>query len=564
MSQSPARSRRKFPKFAITACAAFALALSAGALCVPIHAEAANNSNANLVVKTDRGSVKGFIKNGAVEFLGIPYAAPPVGNLRWRPPVKHTPWNNIIQATVYGPNCAEVETLGVFAGPANTNEDCLYLNIFTPNLNAGNKQKLPVMVWDYGGGDVDGESNDYDGSKLAVQGHTVVVTFNYRLNLFGFFAHPAIDNEGHLFGNYGLLDYQFALKWVQDNIGNFGGDKNNVTILGQSAGARNTGSQVLSPLAKGLFEHAIYESGALPSLSPVATAEQKGIAFAVAAGCGSGTDAATAKCLRNLTAAQVESLAGTQSAGSPYLAGIIGDGQILPTNAVQAYESGEFNHVPIIMGNVEDEGNFALAQVEYFENPRTPLTEAQFEAYLNSTYAPPAYPAGTAAKVLAQYPLAAYPSPQLQWAAQETAANYSCQTHFIAQILAKQIPLYTYEFRDETAPFYFPKMPGFVPLAYHTSDIQYYWPLYHGGPQGIAHPLNVKQQNLSDQLVGAWTNFAYTGNPNGNGNSPWPQYKKTNGLFLAEQLGGLSTLTDSQFYNEHDCSFWDKVLGYQY
>jgi para-nitrobenzyl esterase len=136
--------------------------------------------------------------------------------------------------------------------------------------------------------------------------------------------------------------------------------------------------------------------------------------------------------------------------------------------------------------------------------------------------------------------------------------------HRREQRLAKQVPLYAYEFRDQTAPFYFPAMPGFVSLAYHTSDIQYYWPLYHGG-QGTPHPLNSKQEDLSDQLVTAWTNFAWTGNPNGIGNSPWPRYTTPNGLFFTEDIApaGLSTETDAFWAAEHKCAFWDTVLVYQ-
>jgi para-nitrobenzyl esterase len=184
-------------------------------------------------VQTKQGPVQGFAKNGAMEFLGIPYAAPPVGNLRWMPPVEHAPWSNVLQATAYGPTSAQVSTLGVFAGPPNNNADCLYLNIFTPAINRGNpvdyERRRPVFVWIHGGGDVDGESNDYDGSKLAVQGNLVVVTFNYRLGLLGFFAHPAIDAE----------------------------------------------SNVISPLSAGLFHHAIFESVTLEP-TPLAAAEATG------------------------------------------------------------------------------------------------------------------------------------------------------------------------------------------------------------------------------------------------------------------------------------------------
>ena len=180
--------------------------------------------------------------------------------------------------------------------------------------------RLPVVFWIHGGGLVDGESNDYDASKLASDGKTVVVTINYRLSLLGWFAHPALDAEGHLFADYGTLDQQLAMKWVQRNIAKFGGDKNNVTVGGQSSGASSTGSNVISPLAAGLFDRAILESGsAYMTMTPLSLAETKGTNFAVAAGCGSGTGSATAKCLRGLTAAQIMALSGTPSANGPYI-----------------------------------------------------------------------------------------------------------------------------------------------------------------------------------------------------------------------------------------------------
>jgi len=148
----------------------------------------------------------------------------------------------------------------VFAGPANTNEDCLYLNVFTPNIDPAGKEKLPVIVWIHGGGNADGETPGYDGSKLAAQGRTVVVSMEYRLNVFGWLSHPALDNEGHLFGNYGVLDQQLALKWVKRNIAQFGGDKNNVTVGGQSSGALDAALSMISPLATGLLNRVICQS----------------------------------------------------------------------------------------------------------------------------------------------------------------------------------------------------------------------------------------------------------------------------------------------------------------
>ena len=185
------------------------LLFAVGAMCASLHGAAA----AGPIVTTKEGPVQGFIQNGVAQFLGIPYATPPVGDLRWRPPQPHAPWTAVLQTTAYAPICALVVTLGVFSGPANNNEDCLFLNVFTPNLNSS--ARLPVIVWIHGGGNVDGETPGYDGSKLAADGKTVVVSMEYRLNLMGWLAHPALDDEGHLFGNYGILDQQLVLNWVK-------------------------------------------------------------------------------------------------------------------------------------------------------------------------------------------------------------------------------------------------------------------------------------------------------------------------------------------------------------
>src|SRR5258706_9639896 len=205
-------------------------------------------------VPTADGQVEGLSKNGVSQFLGIPYAKPPVGALRWMPPQPVAKWANARKADKFGPTCAQITTLGPFAGPPNSNEDCLYLNVFTPDVKA----KLPVLVWVHGGGYVDGESDDYDATKLAKEGKLVVVTLNYRLNLFGFLAHPALDKEGHAGGNYGIMDMQAALRWVQRNAASFGGDPGNVTLGGQSAGAGAAAANVVSPDAKGLFHRAIF------------------------------------------------------------------------------------------------------------------------------------------------------------------------------------------------------------------------------------------------------------------------------------------------------------------
>ncbi len=366
------------------------------------------------------------------------------------------------------------------------------------------------------------------------------------------------------------MDQQFALKWVKRNIAAFGGDPDNITVGGQSAGSLDTQANMASPLAAGLFQRGIWESG-VQEPAPLSWAEQQAEAFATAAGCGAGSNAAVATCLRSLTVAQIMNL---QNSG-PYVTenGVIADGQILLTEGIAAtFKSGHFNHVPVIAGYTHDEANFGLAITEYNKNPRVPFTATDFENFVTSTYtgnngpggSPPPYPPGTVDKVFARYPLYAYPTPQLAMNAVGTDGSvyFACAERKLIRIIADQVPVYAYKFDDQTAPFYFPPMPGFQPLAYHTSDIQYLFPLWHGSPDGIIHPLNSLQEDLSDQLVLAWTNFAWTGNPNGLGNSPWPRYvfdpKRSH--FLLENIPGLKTISDAALYAEHKCDLWDPIV----
>jgi para-nitrobenzyl esterase len=543
------------------------------------------------VVQTNEGPVQGFQTEGVTEFRGIPYAAPPVGSLRWKPPVSHARWTKVLQATSYGSNCPQLVT-SPFAGPASANEDCLFLNVFTQAAN-NQRAKLPVIVWIHGGGNTGGEGSDYDGSKLVTQGHTVVVTINYRLGLLGFLANPALDAEGHPFANYGTLDQQFVLQWVKRNIANFGGDPNNVTLGGQSAGSIDTEANVISPLAKGLFNHAIFQSKVVEPL-PLTDAETDGTAFAVAAGCGSGATSTVATCLRNLTVAQILAMQGSFTV-KPM--GIVADGQILPAERfVTLIAAGKFNHIPIMSGTTEDDlENFVLAGQEYNESPRVPFTPANYTTFVNGFTGPEAnsgyglgnYPAGVPAQVTALYPLSSFSTPQLAMDIIGTDALV-CEQRAHNRLFASHVPVYYYEFADRTAPFYFPQMPGFLSLSYHTADIQYLFTHFHGGPipPAVATSLNAQQEILSDQLVAAWTNLAWTGNPNGRGNFPWPTYNSSNpnARILSEGLlspqpksisgitlpppepaphpPGLSTFTDAQFNAHHHCDFWDGILTY--
>lgn len=505
------------------------------------------------VVTTDKGPVKGLYQGRVAQFLGIPFAAPPVGSLRWMPPTEAAPWTTTRDATAFGPACAQSTTLGVFAGPTNENEDCLYLNIYAPRSARAGRDKLPVLVWVHGGGMVNGASHDHDGSLLAEKGGLVVVTINYRLNLMGFLAHPALDAEGHPFGNYGLLDQQAALRWVRNNIARFGGDPGNVTLAGQSAGATSLGLHMISPMAKGLFHKGILQSGqSYWTPMPLAAARARGIAFAEAAGCGSGTDAATAACLRNVPASAIEKLANPAPGAPAFTVVSILDGQILTRNAADAFTSGDFHHVPIMNGSVQDEGNFFLA-IEQYESGK-PITEANIAAFTG------AMRGDAGPKVLQAYPAEQYRTPQLRLSAIRTDP-FACRVRRANSFLAGKVPLYVYEFQDRTFPGYFPDMPGFATLADHTAELAYLFPGYHGGNKGVRRPLNAAQLKLSDTMVRAWSNFARTGNPNGQGAKPWPAYVKDPDAqtFRAFGLGGPATFSDRDFATRHKCAFWDAM-----
>jgi para-nitrobenzyl esterase len=525
------------------------------------------------VVKTAEGPVRGFVRDGVFVFLGIPYAAPPVGALRWMPPQPVEPWWEPRRATKFGHTCPQVTELGPFAGPSSTTEDCLYLNVFTTGRGGGGKGNA-VLVWIHGGGNVDGESNDYDATKLATGGPsgvpTVVVTINYRLGLFGFLAHPALDNEGHPFANYGILDIQAVLQWVQRNIAAFGGDPSRVALGGQSAGAVDTGANLLSPLAANLFNRAIFQSAPVSGSNfyfPLSFGLTKGVDFARAAGC-PGEDAAAAGCLRKLSAARILQLQGTPNASGPYVTGPMVDGTIIPIAAETAYATGQFHKMPIMGGNTQHELTFSNAITEYFSGPpQQPMTAAQYEASIRSSY-PPA----TADAVLAQYPVANYPSPQLASSAAGTDPLLACQPRHVVHLWSKFVPVYQYEFNYPNAPYYFPEMPGFVALASHTIDIQFLFRNWHGGQLGVnldqttgqPREINSSETALSDQMVALWTNFVSTGNPNGSGNSPWPRFTDQSGApaILSENVPSVSTFTDAQFAAEHHCAFWDPILGY--
>jgi para-nitrobenzyl esterase len=341
------------------------------------------------VVFTFSGPVRGSVTSAGVrEFLGIPYAAPPVGNLRWRPPVPHAPWFAPLEATQFANHCPQPPSP---FGSASVTEDCLFLNVFTPDSNDFFRPRA-VMVWIHGGALVFGESNDYDPTALVRDG-VIVVTMNYRLGVLGFLAHSAFagettdpdrdrDSDPNSTGDYGLMDQQLALRWVRDNIRFFGGDPLNVTIFGESAGGLSVFSQLASPSSESLFQKAIIESGAYAlNTQTLAAAEAAGTAFAAAAGC----NAQTAACLRALPVTTL--LANEDFAG--YTPNI--DGDFFPLSLNTALATGQFHHVPVIQGSNHDEWRlFTALDFDLTSAGPIPNNEAAYEAALATLVGPAA------------------------------------------------------------------------------------------------------------------------------------------------------------------------------
>jgi len=506
-------------------------ALAAAAPAASASALGGRGAAGGPVTGTATGAVRG-LANGAVnEFLGIPYAAPPVGALRWQPPQPAASWSGVRDATQFAPHCPQLPSP---FGQGSTSEDCLYLNVFTPSHQHAGAQ-FPVMVWIHGGALVTGESNDYDPTALADDG-TTVVTINYRLGALGFLAHPALADANGQSGDYGLMDQQAALRWVQRNIASFGGNPRNVTIFGESAGGLSTLSQVASPQAKGLFDRAIVESGSYNLIqASLSGAETAGEAFAAKAGCAS----QTAACLRSLP---VSTILANENAGG-YTPNI--NSEVLPETLGAALATGNFNRVPIINGTNRDEWRLFVALSALEGNP---VTASNYQSMISATLG---VPAAVAAIIEAQYPLSAYPSPSVALGAVGTDAIFACPALTIDQSVSRFVPTFAYEFNDENAPQNFLPPVGFPYGAAHASELQYLFGLPTGAFQGT---LSAQQQQLAATMKGYWTNFAQRGFPSSFGTPFWPLFN--NLTQTVQSLAPPAPQTETGFANTHNCAFW--------
>jgi len=484
---------------AVCALAVAGLALG---LSTPVHAD-------SLTVKTEQGKVHGkTINDGKVKaFLGLPYAAPPVGDLRWKAPQPPAKWKGERDAAKFGAHCAQGRVFDdMIFQDGEASEDCLFLNVYTPS-DAKDKSKLPVMFWIHGGGYSGGASSEprHNGDFLPTKG-VVLVTINYRLGVFGFLATADLAKEANgAAGNYGLLDMVAALEWVKANIKQFGGDPDNVTIFGESAGSFAVSTLMASPIARGLFHKVIGESGAafsdvLPTDSLEAREKADGEWVA-------SLGATSLQELRAIPTAKILDAVKTKGRGGfpPVI-----DGKFLTEPVAETYAAGKQAHVPLLAGWNRDEGSFfamrGMTAAQWKDFPG-PLFKDRAAAFLKL------YPGDTDEQAL------------------RAAIDYGSDS-FIAFGTWKWLeahrktgesPVYRYHFElaAPTSKFH----PG--SFAFHSDDIEYVFGTLDTRPGSVWRP---EDRKLSEQMMGYWTNFAKTGDPNGPGLPEWPKYDKDDSL----------------------------------
>ncbi|TRV81514.1 carboxylesterase family protein [Streptomyces sp. 130] len=513
---------------------ALAAAVVGSALTAAVAAPVAEASERPLPARvvTAEGPVQGAVTGAVRTFQGIPYAAAPTGELRWRKPQPVRPWSGTLDARTPGNACAQ-PTDQPIAIAGGGSEDCLYLNVTTP---AGRSARpRPVIVWIHGGSFAYGDGASYGAAKLAAarQG-AVVVTVNYRLGAFGFLSAPGLRAPANL----GLLDQQAALRWVARNAGAFGGDAGNVTLMGQSGGAYSVCAQLVSPGARGLFHKAILQSAGCvgPDGSFTrARAEEQGEAV-VAAALGGGVGDVDAR-MRALSTADL--VAASVSGHDGYRPVV--DGEVVPEAPARAIAAGRFARVPVLHGSTRDEMS-GLAGMDELMTGR-PLTAEGYAEKVAARFG------ADAAAVLAEYPVERYAAPGAALSAVLTDAEWSTAALDTQRALARHTSVYAYEFAEASAPYFrnVPRPASFSLGTGHMTDLAYLF------ENELFEPLDAAQAGLSETVVGYWSRFASTGRMDGPGLPAWRRF--TDGDAYVQRLAsGRVGRTD--FAADHHYAFW--------
>ena len=450
------------------------------------------------------GQVQGTAADGLGVFKGIPFAAPPVGELRWRQPQPVKAWTGVRPVSAFAPGCMQSSFMSM--GPSNYSEDCLYLNVWTPARSA--LEKLPVMVWIYGGGFTAGQTAipAYDGTSLARKG-VIVVSIAYRLGALGFLAHPELSREsGKGSGAYGLADQIAGLRWVKDNIAKFGGDPRNVTIFGESAGGMSVSMLAASPPARGLFAKAISESGG--SFGPLKTANEGGSTVPTLKSAeATGQRAFAALGVADLKAARALPADRVTKAQGQFWP--VADGEFIVGDQYELYRQGRFNDTPVLIGTNADEGRLFAG----LGGPAPADPAAAFAQQVRGAYGE------RADAIIAAY-TAAPADPAKASKDLMRDSTFAWHTWAWAQLQAEKGKGRAYVYRFEN------RKPSQPDGATHADEIGY---VFGSGPMGIAPgapppPRTADDDVLIGQFQGYWTNFAKTGDPNGPGLPTWPAY----------------------------------------
>ncbi|MER6951182.1 carboxylesterase family protein [Nonomuraea sp. NPDC000554] len=498
------------------------------------------------VVKLDSGRIQGSDDGTVRTYSGIRFAQPPVGRLRWKEPVRVAPWRGVADATKPGGPCLQVEEGKQLGG-----EDCLFLDVTAPAKSS--RKRLPVMVWLHGGGFLTGSGSMYNARRMADQGDVVVVTPNYRLGALGYLALPGLPGSG----TFGLADQLEALKWVQRNAAAFGGDKDNVTLVGQSAGGISTCALLTSPAARGLIDKAVVQSGSclldwpagtyvpvpdMPSMTPypsLKTSQDFSLAAAKQLGCAAGKEL---ECLRAKPVAELMKV--SKSFGLNLAHGT----PLLPLDPARAVRTGKFLRVPVISGATKSESTGFVAGTA---QAGIPVTAENYPTLMKNAFGE------HADKVLKEYPLSDFSSPGLAWATVSSDRGWSCPTLEGDEAMAARTTVYAYEFADAKAPNISGHPSDFPLGAQHASDLPYLFDL-DGKPWDGLTP---EQWRLAEQMIGYWTSFAHTGKPQAAGAPAWPAFTPSGQTVLSLKPASQGGIGPVDLSGEHRCAFWRGLAG---
>ncbi len=458
-------------------------------------------------IQVDGGSIEGTLEEGITVYKGIPFAAPPVGDLRWRPPQPVKNWDGVLKADKYAPACPQMQLDIPLFPKVETSEDCLYLNVWTPAKSPADN--LPVMVWIYGGGFAMGSTSMpiYNGAQLAKM-EVIVISIAYRVGPLGFLAHPELtaESERKVSGNYGLLDQIAALRWVQRNIKAFGGDPGRVTIFGESAGGISVSMLAASPLAKGLFQRAVCQSGG--SFWPVRKEREEGTMLLLA-----GAESAGVEFAQRMGAASLPELRRIppekwQKDPIAQMGGCwpVVDGYVIVDDQYRLYDAGKYNDVPVLIGTNSDEGSMFIRSASPEQHEKAtrerfgPFAEKLLELYPGKT---PDQAFRAMADIVRDI---AFAWPTWAWARLQSRTGTS--------------KVFVYYFDQTQPPSLFSaffKSDG----ALHGSEVAYVFKYLDWNPMT---KFTDEDRKLSEVMAAYWTNFAKGGNPNGEGLPEWPAF----------------------------------------